>query len=62
MTTTDTMEKIDKIMTKVKFSAFGKVKKKPAIDDNKVDEIMNNDEDNPNEINQKRLDHQRKEA
>ena len=49
-------------MIKVKYSAFEKGENKPAIDDNKVNEIMNNDEDNPSDINQKLLDHQIKDA
>ena len=34
------VEKIEKIMTKVKFIAFGKVKRKPANDGDQVDAIL----------------------
>ena len=62
MTSTEMVEKIDKIMTKVKFTAFGKVKRKPAHDGDQVDAILKEAFDSPAEMNQKLLEHQRKDA
>ena len=62
MTTTDAVEKMNKIMTKVKFAAFGIVKRNPAHDGKKVDAILNDGNDSPAEVNQKLLEHQRKDA
>ena len=59
LSSTETMERIDKIMNKVKYSAFGKVKRKPG---NKIKENENDFMKNkPEEVNLKLLQIQRKE-
>ena len=61
-TTTEVVEKIDKIMTKVKFTAFGKVKRKQTNNQKEYNAILKDENCSHEEMNQKLLDLQRKDA
>ena len=57
---TEVMGKIDKMLTKIKYSAFGKVKRKLGIVNPGMKDIMDKI-DNPEDMNKKLLEHQRME-